>query len=104
MSNDEPIRLQKFLADAGVCSRRAAEAMIVAGEVWVNGAKAVLGQKITPGVDKVTANGKSVRPIAQPKVTLAMNKPRGLVCSNEDPHHEETIFTVLPRDFSKLRF
>jgi 23S rRNA pseudouridine2605 synthase len=104
MPNDEPIRLQKFLADAGVCSRRAAEAMIVAGEVWVNGAKAVLGQKITPGVDKVTASGKSVRPIAQPKVTLAMNKPRGLVCSNEDPHHEETIFTVLPRDFSKLRF
>ncbi len=104
MSHSEPIRLQKFLADAGVCSRRAAEAMIVAGEVWVNGAKAVVGQKITPGTDKVTANGKSVRSLAQPRVTLAMNKPRGLICSNEDPHHDETIFTVLPRDFSKLRF
>ena len=104
MSHDESIRLQKFLADAGVCSRRAAEAMIVAGEVWVNGAKAVLGQKITPGADKVTANGTSVRALVQPRVTLAMNKPRGLICSNEDPHHEETIFTVLPRDFAKLRF
>lgn len=104
MPDNELIRLQKFLADAGICSRRSAEAMIARGEVWVNGAKAVLGQKVTPGVDKVTAAGKSVRPIAQPRVTLAMNKPRGLICSNEDPHHEETIFTVLPRDFARLRF
>jgi 23S rRNA pseudouridine2605 synthase len=104
MSEAESIRLQKYLADAGVCSRRAAEVMIASGEVWVNGTQAKLGQKILPGIDKVTANGKSVRAAAQPKVTLAMNKPRGLICSNEDPHHEETIFTVLPRDFSKLRF
>lgn len=104
MTHAEPIRLQKYLADAGVCSRRAAEALISQGEVWVNSAKAELGQKITPGVDKVTVSGKSIRPTAQPKITLAMHKPRGLVCSNEDPHHEETIFTVLPRDFSKYRF
>jgi 23S rRNA pseudouridine2605 synthase len=104
MNASEPIRLQKFLADAGVCSRRAAEAMIVAGEVWVNSEKAKLGQKITPGLDRVTASGKAVRPVAQPKVTLAMNKPRGLLCSNDDPHHDETIFTVLPRDFARLRF
>src|SRR5882724_995608 len=104
MNASEPIRLQKYLADAGVCSRRAAETMIVAGEIWVNSAKAKLGQKITPGLDRVTANGKSIRAVAQPKVTLAMNKPRGLLCSNDDPHHAETIFTVLPRDFAKLRF
>jgi len=104
MSLTEPVRLQKFLADAGVCSRRTAEALIKEGEVWVNAAKATLGQKITPGEDRVTVSGKSVRPIAQAKVTLAMHKPRGLICSNEDPHHDETIFTVLPRDFSKYRF
>lgn len=104
MSTSEPLRLQKYLADAGVCSRRAAEALIAQGEVWVNAAKATLGQKIVPGVDKVTVSGKSVRPVAQPKITLAMHKPRGLVCSNDDPHHEETIFTVLPRDFAKYRF
>src|SRR5438045_1224585 len=100
MSDHESIRLQKFLADAGVCSRRAAEAAIVAGDVWVNGTKAVLGQKITPGLDKVTVAGKPVRAQAQRRVTLAMNKPRGLICSNEDPHHGETIFSVLPRDFA----
>jgi 23S rRNA pseudouridine2605 synthase len=100
----EPLRLQKFLADAGVCSRRAAEAMIAQGEVWVNAKQATLGQKITPGVDKVTVNGKPVRAVAQPKITLAMHKPRGLVCSNEDPHHEQTIFTVLPREVGNHRY
>jgi 23S rRNA pseudouridine2605 synthase len=100
----EPIRLQKFLADAGVCSRRAAEALIAQQEVWVNGAAATLGQKITPGIDKVTVSGKPVRTTAQPRITVAVHKPRGLVCSNEDPHHAATVFDLLPREFSKFRF
>jgi 23S rRNA pseudouridine2605 synthase len=104
MSAAEPIRLQKYIADAGVCSRRSAEALIAQGEVWVNGAKAALGQKITPGVDKVTVSGKSVRTVAQPRITLAMNKPRGLVCTNDDPYHTDAIFSVLPREFAKYRF
>ena len=66
MASAEPIRLQKFIAEAGVCSRRAAEALIAQGEGWVNGSAAALGQKITPGVDKVTVSGKSVRTTAQP--------------------------------------
>jgi 23S rRNA pseudouridine2605 synthase len=100
----EPLRLQKFLADAGVCSRRAAEVLIARGEVWVNGAAATLGQKITPGTDRVTVSGKSVRTTAQPRVTVAVHKPRGLVCSNDDPHHAATVFELLPREFSKFRF
>ena len=104
MSASEPIRLQKFIADSGMCSRRAAEIAIGHGEVWVNGKKAILGQKITPGVDKVTMSGKPVRSVAQPRITLAMNKPRGLICSNDDPLHPETIFSVLPRELSKYRF
>ncbi|MEO6876637.1 MAG: pseudouridine synthase [Opitutaceae bacterium] len=104
MSDSEPIRLQKFIADSGMCSRRTAEALVAQGEVWVNGTKATLGQKVTPGVDKVTVSGKPVRIVAQPKITLAMNKPRGLVCTNEDPHHTDTIFSVLPRELSKYRF
>ncbi|HYP15618.1 MAG TPA: S4 domain-containing protein, partial [Opitutus sp.] len=71
MSSSEPIRLQKYLADAGICSRRAAEALIAQGEVWVNGTPATLGQKITPGLDRVTTGGKAVRTTAQPRVTLA---------------------------------
>src|SRR5436190_4609963 len=104
MPSAEPIRLQKYLADAGVCSRRAAEALIAQGEVWINGTAATLGQKITPGVDKVTVSGKSIRPTAQPLITVAVHKPRGLVCSNDDPHHAATVFELLPREFSKFRF
>ena len=100
----EPIRLQKFLADAGVCSRRAAEALIAQKEVWVNGVAATLGQKVTPGLDKVTVSGKPVRTTQQPRITVAVHKPRGLVCSNDDPHHAETVFQLLPREFSKFRF
>jgi len=104
MATAEPIRIQKFIADAGVCSRRAAEALISQGEVWVNGVVATLGQKITPAVDKVTVSGKTVRTTAQPKITVAVHKPRGLVCSNDDPHHAATVFELLPREFAKFRF
>lgn len=104
MASSEPIRLQKFLADAGVCSRRAAEALITQKEVWVNGQAAELGQKVIPGVDKVTVGGKPVRSTAQPRITVAVHKPRGLVCSNDDPHHAATVFELLPREFAKFRF
>jgi len=104
MSDSQLVRVQKFLADSGLCSRRAAEALVAEGEVWINGACATPGQKITPGVDKVTVSGKSVRPSVQPRITLAMHKPRGLVCSNDDPFNADTVFTVLPRDFARYRF
>lgn len=100
----EPIRLQKYLADAGVCSRRAAEALIAAGEVWVNGKAATIGQKIIPGSDRVTVEGKGVKAVAQPKMTLAVHKPRGLVCSNDDPHNSATVFDLLPNELNRLRF
>jgi pseudouridine synthase len=99
----EPVRIQKFIADAGLCSRRAAEALIAAGEVYVNGEKAEPGRKIEPGVDKVTVRGKAVRAQAQPKLTFAVHKPRGVVCSNSDPHAEMTIFDLLPRELARLR-
>jgi len=98
------VRLQKFMADAGICSRRAAEALIARGEVWVNGKMAVAGLKVTPGADKVTVGGKHVRTQPQPRITLAVNKPRGLVCSNDDPHNADTVFMLLPRQYSRFRF
>jgi 23S rRNA pseudouridine2605 synthase len=45
-----------------------------------------------------------VRGTPQPRVTLAVHKPRGLVCSNDDPHNDETIFDLLPRELAPLRF
>ncbi len=104
MSAQEPIRVQKYLADAGVCSRRAAEALITGGEVWVNGQLATLGQKVTPGIDRVTVSGKSIRASSQPKLTVAVHKPKGLVCSNDDPHNADTVFDLLPPELARLRF
>jgi 23S rRNA pseudouridine2605 synthase len=104
ISGEEGVRLQKFIADAGLCSRRTAEALIARGEVWVNGTRAIAGQKVSPGVDRVTVSGKNVRSMPQPKITLAVNKPRGLVCSNDDPHNSDTVFMLLPREYSRFRF
>ncbi|MDE3083826.1 MAG: rRNA pseudouridine synthase [Verrucomicrobiota bacterium] len=104
MAVETPIRLQKFLADAGVCSRRAAEMLIVEGKVWVGGRQAELGQKISPGIDKVTVEGRPVRTARQPRLTLAVHKPRGFICSNDDPHHAATVFDLLPREWRKFRF
>jgi len=90
-----PVRLQKYLADSGTCSRRAAEALIAQGHVWVDGVKAILGQKIEPGAQKVVVEGE---------VVANKPQPRGLVCSNDDPHNPETIFGMLPKELKKLRF
>lgn len=104
MNPADPVRVQKFLADSGVCSRRAAEALIAAGEVFINGRAAEPGQKVVPGSDKVTIEGRPVRTLTQPRLTLAVNKPRGLVCSNDDPHNPDTIFGLLPPELARLRF
>jgi 23S rRNA pseudouridine2605 synthase len=103
-SNEGSVRLQKFIAEAGICSRRAAEVLIAQGEVWVNGKRAVVGTKVSPGEDRVTVSGKNVRTQPQPKITLAINKPRGLICSNDDPHNPETVFVLLPREYNRFRF
>lgn len=99
----EPVRIQKFIAESGVCSRRAAEALIAAGEVYVNGRRAEPGQKVEPGLDKVTVRGRPVRTAAQPKLALVLHKPRGVVCTNRDPHAEQTVFDLLPREWARLR-
>ena len=105
MTEAEPIRIQKLLADAGICSRRSAELLIASQQVWVNGAPAVPGQKVSPGNDKITVNGKPVHyVVSQGKITLALNKPRGFVCSNNDPHNPKTIFDLLPRELAQNRF
>ena len=102
---DTSVRLQKFLADAGICSRRAAEQLIAQGEVWVNGRAAELGQKIDPAGDKIVVDGRQVRAAAvQPRITVAVHKPRGLICSNDDPHNPETVFALLPPKLAKHRF
>ncbi len=98
------VRLQKFLADLGYCSRREAEEWIQDGLVTVNGHIPVLGTKVDLEEDSVKVRGKLVKVKSKPKrVVLAVNKPRGVLCSNEDPYHEETIFTRLPKPYQGMR-
>src|SRR6516165_8244524 len=95
------VRLQKFLADAGIASRRAGEQMIRAGRVAVNGTNVVeLGTKVDPAKDRVTVDGQPAR--AKRKIYLALNKPRGLVCSRKDELARPTIYELLPKEWSHL--
>ena len=93
------IRLQKFLADAGVASRRAAEQFILDGRVSVNGEIVrLLGTKIDPAHDKIAVDGQPpVR--AKKKIYLALNKPVGCVCSHKDELNRPTIYELLPREW-----
>jgi 23S rRNA pseudouridine2605 synthase len=97
------IRIQKHLSALGMASRREAELWIREGEVMLNGKIAELGDTIDPEVDRLVVRGRSVRPVAPPRVTLLMNKPRGFLCSNEDPHHEKTVFDLLSPVYQKMK-
>ena len=101
---DEAIRVQKYIANLGICSRRKAEVLIAEGRVSIDDDVATLGQRVIPGTSRVTVDGDSVgrRKRAQ-HITLMMNKPRGVLCSNADPYHEKTVFSLLPREYQKIR-
>jgi 23S rRNA pseudouridine2605 synthase/23S rRNA pseudouridine2604 synthase len=93
MSKMTPIRLQKFLSAAGVCSRRAGEKHILAGDVRINGKVAtVLGTKVDPEKDQVEFRGRPVAPSSQ-SIYIALNKPPGYVTSCKQP--QEKIVTSL---------
>src|SRR5690242_4182890 len=95
------VRLQKFLADAGVASRRASEQLILAGQVQVNGQLVrQLGSKVDPLHDRVTVDGKPVR--EKRKLYVVLNKPRGCVCSRKDEYDRPTIYELLPREWTNL--
>jgi len=95
------VRLQKFLADAGVASRRASEQLILAGRVAVNGETVrELGSKVEPGHDLVSLDGQPLR--AKRKIYVALNKPRGLVCSRNDDLERPTIYDLLPKEWGHL--
>lgn len=81
LQKTEPVRLNKYLSEAGVCSRREADCLIESGRVTVDGQKAQTGMKITPG--QVVRVGKKTVSRQDDMIVLAVNKPRGIVCTEE---------------------
>ena len=83
-------RIQKLMAQARLCSRRAAEQIIRAGGVTVNGRPASLGDTADPARDKILVHGKPLRR-AEEKVYLMLNKPRGYVSTLKDERGRKTV-------------
>ena len=91
----EQIRLQKFLANSGICSRRKAEEYILAGKVEVNGKTVTeLGTKIDIEKDKVTFEGKPVSTVEE-KVYILLNKPIGYVTTVKDQFNRDTVMDLV---------
>lgn len=92
------MRLQKFMAEAGVASRRRCEELIVEGRVSVNGAAAVLGAQVDPEKDEVLLDGERLS-LVETRAVIAFNKPRGVFCTANDPEGRRTVteyFKELP--------
>ena len=90
----EEIRLNKFIANSGVCSRREADTLIQAGVVTVNGEVVTeLGTKVNVYKDEVKFNGEKLK--GEEKVYLVMNKPKGYVTTASDPHAGKTVMELL---------
>lgn len=90
---DAPVRLNKYLANAGICSRREADNYIEAGLIVVNGAVVTeLGTKVLPG-DDVRFNGERINP--ERKVYVLLNKPKDCVTTVDDPQERKTVLDCL---------
>lgn len=89
LQTEDAVRINKYLSDAGVCSRREADRFITAGEVAVDGITAELGTKVRKG-QKVVFRGKPVNEDEQ-LVLIAFNKPRGIVCTTDTNEKDNII-------------
>jgi cytidylate kinase len=93
----ELVRIQKALADAGVASRRAAEELVAAGRVSVNGAPAVIGQRVDLDADRISVDGHPLRGAPQ-RVWLVLHKPAGVTSTVSDRHAATTVLDLVPRE------
>ena len=87
---EETVRLNKFLSEKGICSRREADRLVDEGKVMVNGVCAVMGQKVS-SADEIVVDGKKVSTKQVKPVLIAVNKPAGIVCTTARFEGEKNI-------------
>jgi 23S rRNA pseudouridine2605 synthase len=90
---EQVVRLNRYIANAGICSRREADKLILAGEISVNGKVVTeMGVKVNPG-DEVKYNGKVIR--SEKQVYIIMNKPKDTITTSDDPEERRTVIDLL---------
>lgn len=95
------MRINRYLAECGVGSRRACDRLVEEGRVKINGKTAQLGQEVDETRDAVTLEGKTVRPKALHSYYM-MNKPKGYVCTAHDDKGRKTVMDLLPEDCGRV--
>ena len=91
----EEIRLQKFLADNGIASRRKCEELILQGKVKVNGIIAELGAKVKPDIDKIEYNGREIVNQKKEYTYILLNKPIDYVTTVKDQFDRKTVLDLV---------
>ena len=94
-------RINKILANYGICSRRKADILIKDGKVLINGLKAEIGMKVNPDLDRIKVNGKELKNINIITQVILINKPRNVITSCFDQHNRKTIIDLLPEKYKK---
>ena len=98
----EEIRLQKYLAEAGIESRRKCEEYILQGKVKVNGIVALLGTKVNPDIDEVEYNGKRINNKKREYTYILLNKPIDYVTTVKDQFNRKTVLDLVRLNNTRL--
>ena len=95
------MRINKFLAEKGLASRRHADEMIAAGRIQINGKTAVLGANVEEG-DEVLLDGQAIIVSEKKEEYYIMNKPKGVVCTASDDRGRKTVMDLLPENIGRV--
>ena len=102
VEDDGLVRLNKFIANSGICSRREADTFIENGLVSVNGVRVTeLGTKVDPTKDEIRFNGSRIK--GEKKVYIVMNKPKDFVTTLSDPHADRTVIDLISKSLCPER-